>query len=172
MKEKDPVFARTSVRAFTDEPVTKEEATLLLRAAMAAPSAMDQQPWEFWVVEGRDNLEKLASASPYAKPTARAALAIVPCVKTEGLPCPDMAEQDMGASIENLLIEAAELGLGAVWQGIYPVKERIEATAQALGIPEDAGSAPFAIVAVGHPLKDVSPTGPGRFDPARIHRLG
>lgn len=114
MKENDPAFARTSVRAFTDEPVTKEEATLLLRTAMAAPSAMNQQPWEFWVVEGRDNLEKLASASPYAKPTTRATLAIVPCVKTEGLPCPDMAAQDMGASIENLLVEAAELGLAAV----------------------------------------------------------
>lgn len=172
METQDPVFARTSVRAYTDEAVTEEQVERLLRAAMAAPSAMNQEPWEFWVVEGKVQLEALASASPYAKPTAHAALAIVPCLKTEGLPCPDMAEQDMGAAIENILVEATELGLGAVWQGIYPMEERVCATAQALGIPDDAGLAPFAIVAVGHPAKPISPTGPGRFDPARVHRIG
>ena len=88
---------------------------------------MNQEPWEFWVVEGKVQLEALASASPYAKPCAHAALAIVPCLKAEGLPCPDMAEQDMGAAIENILVEAAELGLGAVWQGIYPMEERVRA---------------------------------------------
>ena len=61
-----------------------------------------------------------------------------------------MAEQDMGAAIENILVEAAELGLGAVWQGIYPMEERVHATAQVLGIPDDAGLAPFAIVARAH----------------------
>ena len=118
METQDPVFARTSVRAYTDEAVTEEQVERLLRAAMAAPSAMNQEPWEFWVVEGKVQLEALASASPHAKPCAHAALAIVPCLKTESLPCPDMAEQDMGAAIENILVETAELGLGAVWQGI------------------------------------------------------
>lgn len=103
---------------------------------------MNQEPLEFWVVEGKVQLEALASASPYAKPCAHAALAIVPCLKAEGLPCPDMAEQDMGAAIENILVEAAELGLGAVWQGIYPMEERVRAAAQVLGIPDDAGLAP------------------------------
>lgn len=172
METQDPVFARTSVRAYTDEAVTEEQVERLLRAAMAAPSAMNQEPWEFWVVEGKVQLEALASASPYAKPCAHAAPAIVPCLKAEGLPCPDMAEHDMGAAIENILVEAAELGLGAVWQGIYPMEERVRATAQILGILDDAGLASFAIVAVGHPAKPISPTGPGRFDPALVHRIG
>lgn len=171
METRDPVFARTSVRSFTDEAVSESELEHLLQAAMAAPSAMNQQPWEFWVAEGAEALTRLAAAFPYAKPTAHAAVAIVPCMKTVGLPCPEMAEQDMGACIENILIEAQELGLGAVWQGLYPVKERTKAAAEALGIPRDAALVPFAIVAVGHPAKKAEPSGPGRFDFARIHSI-
>ncbi len=167
--EDDFIFERTSVRSFTDEPVAAEDLERLLRAAMAAPSATNQQPWEFWIVTERKRLEELSSCSPYAGPTKRAAAAIVPCIKTEGVPVPGMAAQDMGAATENLLLEATHLGLGAVWQGIYPDQERADAVARFLGIAGRHDIVPFAIVAVGHPARKPAPTGPGRFDPARIH---
>lgn len=167
----DPIFRRTSVRAFTPEKLTEKEAELLLRAAMAAPSATNQQPWEFWVADAPVTLGALADASPFAAPTAKAALAIVPCLRTEGLRVPEMAAQDMGAMAENILLEATELGLGAVWQGIYPDAQRMEQVRRALRIAEDLPVAPFAIIAVGHPAKTPQPTGPARFDPARIHRI-
>lgn len=167
--EKDWIFERASVRSFTDEPVAKEDLERLLRAAMAAPSATNQQPWEFWVVTGPGRLEALSACSPYAGPTKRAAAAIVPCIRTEGILVPEMEQQDMGAAVENLLLEATRLGLGAVWQGIYPDQERASAVARVLGIEGRRDIVPFAIVAVGHPARRPAPTGPSRFDPSRIH---
>lgn len=163
----DPIFARASVRQFTGEPVTDEQVETLLRAAMAAPSACNQQPWEFYVTRDADVLAKLAQASPYAKPTAGAACAIVPCARTEGLVADEYVPQDLGAAVENILVEAVELGLGTVWMGIAPIEERMRAVAQVVGAPAEL--APFAIIAVGHPAAPVEPRGPERFEPERVH---
>ncbi len=116
----DVIFKRASVRRFTDDPMTDDEVRALLRAGMAAPSGGNQQPWEFYVVRDRATLQLLSEASPYAKPAAGAACAIVPCMRTEGLRFPEIAVQDMGACVENILLEAVDLGFGAVWMGIAP----------------------------------------------------
>ncbi len=165
----DPVLARASVRQFTEEPVSDENVRRLFVAAMAAPSARNQQPWEFYVTRDRAMLETLSQATPYAKPATGAALAIVACARTQELASPVHVPQDMGACIENILVEAANLGLGAVWMGVAPYRERMDETARMLGIPADAGLDPFAIIAVGHPASEVTPRGPERFDEARIH---
>ncbi|MBP3704743.1 MAG: nitroreductase family protein [Clostridia bacterium] len=159
------IFKRTSVRKYTEQPIEPEKTELLLRAAMAAPSACNQQPWEFYVTANKDKLAELSACSPYATPTAGAALAIVPCYRKEGLIAPSYAEIDLSACVENILLEAEELGLGAVWMGIAPGRERMENVRRAMSITDDLE--PFAIIAVGYPAAESKQQ--DRFDPARIH---
>ena len=133
---------------------------------MAAPSACNQQPWEFVVVTAPSVLQALSQCSPYAGCIGRAPLGIVVCMRTEGLHAPEYAQIDASAATENLLLEAVELGLGAVWLGIAPEPERMEAVRRATGAPEDIQ--PFALVACGYP--DKPPVPASRWDPARVHR--
>jgi nitroreductase len=163
---RDVIFERASVRAFTDAPVSDEQARLLLRAAMAAPSAGNQQPWEFYVVRDPQMLAKLAGCSPYAKPTAKAPCCIVPCLRTQGLRFPGCASQDMGACVENILLEATRLGLGAVWQAIYPEPERMQAAREVLGLGD--GLEAFCLIAIGTPASEVHAKGADRYDESRV----
>lgn len=164
----DPIFTRTSIRKFTDEPVSDADIEQLMRAAMAAPSAGNQQSWEFVLTRDAALKGALAECSPYAKPAAGADVVIVPCMRTSGeARFPEYAPVDLSICCENILIEAAVLGLGAVWLGIYPEQERMDAVAERIAIP--AGCEPFALIAVGHPAEEVPPRSAKRFDPERIH---
>ena len=62
----DAIFTRVSIREFTDEPVSDEQVERLMEAAMAAPSAGNQQPWEFVLTRDPHVKEELAACSPYA----------------------------------------------------------------------------------------------------------
>ena len=99
MKE---IFARASIRSYQDRPVEKEKIEQLLRAAMAAPTAVDQRPWEFYVVENKEVLEKIAGASQYAWPAGKAPVAIVICYRTEGNRAPEMLDIDCAICTENI----------------------------------------------------------------------
>lgn len=132
------IFHRTSIRKYQDKPVEDEKIEKMLQAAMAAPSAGNQQPWEFYVVKNKSTLEKLSQTSPYA---------------------------GCAASVENLLLEADSLGLGAVWLGIAPLKERMEAVRTILNIPENLDV--FAIIPCGYP--EAVHAQQNRFDEQRIH---
>ena len=160
------LFKRTSIRKYLDKAVEEEKIEWLLKAAMAAPSAANQQPWEFYVVTDREKLAALAQCSPYAGWVKEAPAAIVSCYRDE-LPMPEYAHIDMAASTENLLIEATELGLGAVWLGIAPVAERMEHVRAILEIPPQLTA--FAIIALGYPAKAETPK--DRYEPGRIHKV-
>lgn len=161
------IFKRASVRKFTDKPLTKRQIEKLMQAAMAAPSAGNQQPWEFYLVENPELREKLSKASMFAKPAANAPMVIVPCVRMGRLRFPECAEQDMSACIENILLEAADSGLGAVWMSIAPDPERVAVVSRALGLTEHVR--PFALIAVGRPADEVEPKGAERYDESRVH---
>ena len=165
----DAIFKRASVRRFTDDPMTDDEVRAVLRAGMAAPSGGNQQPWEFYVARDRATLQLLSEASPYAKPAAGAACAIVPCMRTEGLRFPEIAVQDMSACVENILLEAVDLGFGAVWMGIAPEPERMAAVSEIVGAP--AGLEPVAIVALGYPESEPHAKGKDRYAEDRVHWL-
>lgn len=158
------LFARRSIRSFTPEPLTDEQIEVLLKAAMAAPSASNRKPWHFVVVTEQGMRERLAESHPYAKMLPQAALCLVPCGE------PRINErfwvQDLAAATENILLAAVGLGLGAVWCGVYPSEEREDAARRTLGIPEHI--VPFAYVAVGHPAEEKEPR--TQYDPARVHR--
>ena len=159
------IFNRASVRSFAGQKVETEKIELLMKAAMAAPSACNQQPWEFVVVTDPAILKKLSECSPYAGCLRQAPLGIVVCMRTEGLRAPEYAQIDASAATENILLEAVHLGLGAVWLGIAPAPERMDAVRQVIDAPETIQ--PFGLVACGYPDKPVVPA--NRYDPVRVH---
>ena len=161
----DPVLSRRSIRRYTDEPVSAHDIESLLRAAMAAPSAGNQQPWTFVVVRERATLDAFPSFHPYAGMMSAAPAAIVVCGQPEACKWPQMWVQDCSAATENMLVKAAALGLGAVWLGVHPLEERERGARALLGIPDHV--VPFAIVPVGHPAEVKPPS--ERYDPARVH---
>jgi len=164
MKE---LFERVSIRKFTDEPVEDEKLLAILRAAMAAPSAGNQQPWEFFVVRDRAVLEALSAVSPYAGCTKKAPVAIVSAYR-EGLWAQAYAQIDMSIAMENLWLACEAEGLGGVWMGIAPQAERMQAVEQIVGIPE--GLRAFAIFPLGYPAEERQQQ--VRFDESRIHFIG
>ena len=161
MKE---IFERVSIRKYTDQPVEDEIILAILRAAMAAPSAGNQQPWEFYVVRDRSKLEELSRVSPYAGCTKTAPVAIV-SVYREKLWAPAYAQIDMSIAMENLWLACGEQGLGGVWLGIAPVEERMKAVETILNIPERLRA--FAIFPLGYPAEERKQQ--DRFDESRIH---
>ena len=162
----EEIFNRRSIRKYQDRPVEKEKIEKLLRAAMQAPSAGNQQPWEFIVVEDKEMLKKLSDASLYSKMVANSAVTFVLLSRKEGLMFPECSPQDMGAAAENLLLEAVRLGLGAVWSGMAPVKERINHVRNVLSLPENIE--PFALIPVGYPDGQKNEF-VDRFDASRVH---
>ena len=159
------LFKRISVRKYTKDSVEPEKINMILKAAMQAPSAGDQQPWEFYVVTDPKVIESLAKTSPYAGCTANAGTVIVPCYRTEGIFFPDYAHIDLAIACENLWVETTALGLGTVMLGIAPLEDRMDAVAQVLKLPENLK--PFAIFPIGYPAESRAQN--DRFKPERIH---
>lgn len=158
------IFHRTSIRKYLNKPVEDSKVEKILQAAMAAPSAGNQQPWEFYIIKDKNILKKLSQTSPYASCAASAPVAFVACYRVN-CKMPEYAQIDLSASVENLLLEADSLGLGAVWLGIAPLKERMEAVRAVLSIPEDLEA--FAIISCGYP--ESFHTQQNRFDRLRLH---
>lgn len=161
MKE---IFHRTSIRRYMDTPVEAAKVEKMLRAAMAAPSAGNQQPWEFYVVTNKEVLAQLAASSPYAGCTAAAPMAFVACYQNN-CAMPEYAEIDISAAVENLLLEADSLELGGVWLGIAPLKERMDAVKEILALPDYLSA--FAIIPCGYPV-NVGPQ-QNRYEETRVH---
>ena len=153
----DNILARTSIRSYQDRPVEQDKIEKMLRAGMAAPSAVDKRPWHFIVVTDRQILEGLAEANPNAGMAARAPLAIVVCGdKTKALTSvPEYWVQDVAAATENILLAAQGMGLGAVWTGTYPVTDRVEKVAKVLNLPEHI--VPFCTIVIGYPERYQAP---------------
>lgn len=159
------IFTRTSTRQFEERKVEQKYIVKILRAAMAAPSAKNQQPWEFYVTEDRDTIAKLAKSTPYAKPAANAPVVIVPCFNQDILTVPEMVYVDMAIATENILLEAEELGLGAVMLGVAPNEERMKAVEEILRLPENFRA--FTIIPIGYPKNKRAQE--DRYEPAKIH---
>ena len=162
------ILQRKSVRAYTDRAVSHEQLDTLIRAAMAAPTGRDMRPWHFIVLEGRQQLSPLAKQLPYAKMLAEAQAAVVVCgdmsvTDKEGNPSRNWTF-DCSAATENLLLQAEAMGLGAVWTGVYPYDERIEAVKQALHLPDHL--IPLNVIPIGYPKGDPQPK--DKYDPAKV----
>lgn len=160
------IFHRVSIRKYLDRPVEQEKIVTMLRAAMAAPSACNQQPWEYYVVADKEKIAELSQTSQYATCVKEAPIVFVACYRKE-LIAPSYAEIDMSASVENLLLQADELGLGAVWIGIAPIEERMENVAKVIGLPENLSA--FALISCGYPGETREQQ--DRYEESRVHYL-
>lgn len=163
------IIRRVSVRRYSDKPVSSEQVSALLHAAMSAPTGVNKQPWEFVVVDDPELLKQLADALPYAKMAPQAPVAIVVCGnKDRFLEGVDdvLWEQDLSAASENTLLAAHAIGLGGVWTCIYPHEERMAPVKSILHLPDNM--VPFNLIPIGHPLTDHAPM--DKWQPDRVHQ--
>jgi len=162
------LFGRRSIRVYTGQPVSDEQVRLLLEAAMAAPSAVAKDPWRFVVVRDRARLARLTEALPNGQMLATAAVGVVVCGDLDAAHDRQLSYllQDCSAAIENLLLAAHALGLGACWLGVHPRENRIAHLRTVLGIPPQV--IPVAAIAVGYPGEFKEPR--TRFNPSHVFR--
>jgi nitroreductase len=162
------IHSRKSVRHYNGEPVSKEDLTTLMKAGMAAPTAVNKQPWVFIAVTDDATLLKLAQGLPYTKMIVKSRACIVVCGdmnKTLSGIEREFWIQDCSAASENILLAAEAIGLGAVWSGIYPLQERIDHVRKVLGLPDTV--IPLNVIAVGHPTGVEKPQ--DKFNQSNIH---
>ncbi|MGE4554168.1 MAG: nitroreductase family protein [Desulfovibrionaceae bacterium] len=161
------ILTRRSVRQYTPEKIDDDTVRQLLEAAMSAPTACNQQPWEFVVVDDPAVLAKVKDVNVHAAMAAHAPLAVLVCADPAREPkCPGFWIQDCAAAMENLLLAARALGLGGVWTASYPVEARVAGYRELFGLP--GRIVPVALAVIGHPAQDQHRL--ARYDAARIHR--
>lgn len=161
----DNILTRRSIRKYTEEPVSEAETRKLLEAAMSAPSAANQQPWHFVVINDREILNKIPEILQYGQMSCEASMVIVVCLDDELEKHKGFGAQDCSAATENILLAANAMGLGAVWCGVYPKEERMNPTGEMLGLPENVH--PFSLIAIGHPGEEKEKA--DRYSEDRVH---
>jgi len=137
----------------------------LLRSAMQAPSARNLQPWEFLIIRDRDTLKRIPDYHPYSSMVPSAGLAILVCGNKDLQENPGYIVQDCSAAVQNLLLEAVNQDLGAVWLGVYPREERMEAMTELFSLPDNI--IPVALVSIGYPAE--MPGIQDRYVPEKAH---
>lgn len=160
------IMTRTSIRKYKEQPVEQEKIDIMLKAAMAAPTAVNLQPWHFIVITDKQTIGLLSGKQPTNAP-----LLIAVCGDTDKtttpdgkMKLPDFWVQDVSAATENLLLAAHALGLGAVWTGVYPAMDRVAEVANVLNCPQNI--VPVVVVRVGYP--DESPEPKNKFKEENI----
>lgn len=160
------IHTRRSIRKFTAAPVSEDTVQQLLAAAMAAPSAGNQQPWQYVVMTDKALLAKIPAINIYAAMAGRAPLGILVCGDTCLEKYAGYWVIDCAAAVQNLLLAAHALGLGAVWTGVYPTMDRVEAFRSLCAVPE--GVIPHSFIVLGHPAEEKKTE--DRYKPERVHR--
>jgi nitroreductase len=162
----ETIYARRSIRQYKEQPVEQEKLEILLKAAMAAPSAMNIKPWEFVVVTKPETMEAFRSSLMFGKHNAPAG--IVVCGNTSFFKH-SMASrfwvQDCSAATENILLAAVALGLGTVWLGVHPIHNFKKRISEILNLPDNVE--PLNVIYVGYPAE--SKPSRTQYDPQRVH---
>jgi nitroreductase len=162
----EAMHTRRSIRKFQQKPISADVVRDLLGAAMMAPSAGNQQPWQFVVISDAQMLGKVPTINPHADMAAQAPLAILVCGDLSLEKYAGFWVQDCSAATQNLLLAAHGKGLGGVWTAVYPIQDRVEAFKRLCSLPETV--VPLVLVVLGYPAE--SPDGGDRFLPDRVHR--
>jgi nitroreductase len=164
----EAIRTRRSIREYSDQPVPDDIIQQLLAAAMMAPSARNAQPWQFIRINNPTLLEKIPTFHPNGAMAANAPVAILVCGDLRLELSPGYWPQDCSAAVQNLLLAAHGLGLGAVWTGVYPREERMAGLRKLLGLPEDV--IPHSLIPLGYPVEQ--PTSEDRYKEDRVHKNG
>jgi nitroreductase len=161
----EAIFTRKSIRKYTGESLTEEQLELILRAGFAAPSAHNKQPWHFVVVRDKETLEKIAHFHPYAKMLPQAGCGIIACGDSNKEGMTGFLTEDCSAAIQNMLLAAHGIGLGAVWCGLYPVTALTSKVSGLLELPENI--IPIGLVVAGH--KNEERKAVDQYDAKKVH---
>lgn len=161
----EEIRKRRSIRKYKDEPVSDEQLEALLRSGMQAPSARNLQPWVFVESRNRELLERVPEVHPYSGMVPSAGAVILVCGNTEIQNEAGYIIEDCSAAVQNILLEAVNQQLGAVWLGVYPRAERMSGISELFGLPEHI--LPVALVSIGVPGEEKYFE--DRFDPAKVH---
>ena len=162
----ETIFRRRSIRKFTDRPVEPEKLDLLLKAAMAAPSAMNCKPWEFVVVTNPDKLAQFRKRLIFGNRNAPAAIVVCGNPSLSANPAARLFwVQDCSLAGENILIAAVSLGLGTVWIGVHPVAEFVRVVREIIGLPKHI--TPLGLLYVGYPAEEKPER--TQYDEKRVH---
>ena len=161
----DAIFERRSIRNYTDQEVKDETITELLKAGMAAPSAGNAQTWEFVLIDDKNILQKIPEIHPYSNMVPDCSKAILVCGNKNQEKYDGFWPQDCSAAAENILIDAADKGLGAVWLGIYPENDRVNKFQELFNLPEHIK--PFCLIPVGYPAEEKGTA--NRFMKEKVH---
>lgn len=161
------INTRRSIREYLDKEVSDEDILKILKAGMQAPgSRLGAEPWEFVVIKDKETLEKIAEIKPRVK-TAPVAILLV--ANIERAFYKTVWQQDMSAAAENMLLEAVNLGLGGLWNGVAPDEERMVKIGKLAGIEDVSTLKPFCIITVGYPAEGWQNKFMDKFDERRIH---
>ncbi len=166
----DCIMTRASVRSYTDEQVNDSLINKILRAGMAAPTAANQQPWHFVVINEQVLKDSITAAFEYTKMVEGCSFAVVVCGDMDNLFKGDIPDggfwvEDCSAASENMLLAAHALGIGGVWCGVYPLKDREQRLRSILNLPSNL--TPLNVMAFGYPAQPVAPK--DKWVPDKIH---
>jgi len=158
------IYSRRSIRQFIDKPVEKEKLLKIIEAGMNAPSAVNQQPWQFIIIDDRNIINEVIDVHPHALPAQRAPASILVCGDLERERSKGYWPIDCAAAVQNMLLMITELGMGGCWLGIYPREKRVQRLRELVSCPGEI--VPFALIAVGYPAEHKEQK--QLFDPQRI----
>ncbi len=159
------IKTRRSIRNYTDDNIDAKKIELLLEAAMMAPSAFDKRSWQFLVLNESKILKGLITAIPHAEMLEKAAAAILVCGDKNLEESNGLMIQNCSAAIQNILLAAHDINLGAVWVGIYPFEEIVMNTQKFFKLPDSV--LPVALVVLGYPAE--SHESISRYDSTKVH---
>lgn len=161
----EAIFTRRSIRKYTGEPVSENDIEILLRAGFHAPSAHNRQPWEFIIIKDKSKFDSIAKLHPYAKMLPQAEACIIVCGDSSKQKETGFLIEDCSASIQNILLAAHGIGLGAVWCGLYPITVLTKGIKNICLLPNHI--IPVGMVVLGHKGEERNQV--DRFDTHKLH---
>ena len=161
----EEIFNRRSIRKYKDKDVSDNTIKKILKAGMAAPSAGDQQPWQFIVIDEDEIKKQITNIHPYADMLNQAPAGILVCGDKSLEKHKGYWVQDCSAATQNILLMIDSLGLAGVWLGVYPREKRVNGISKLFDLPENV--IPFSLISMGYPAEAKKPN--DRYLENRVH---
>jgi nitroreductase len=159
------ILTRRSIREYTEKEIPDDVIKNILKAGFSAPSAANQQPWHFIIIDDKNILNKIPGFHKRAEFITKAKKAILVCADKKLEKFKGYWPVDCSSATENMLLAARALGLGGCWIGIYPQEYRVKELKNIFNLPESV--IPFSIVSLG--FTDEEQKEVNRYKEDRIH---
>lgn len=170
MDAMDAILTRRSIRKYKKKAVGQGEREMLLRAAMRAPSTVNNRDWAFIAVDDQGLLNRLADGlNGNGEMLREAPVAFVICgdLNLALASGKDFWIVDASLAAENLLIAAHAMGLGAVYLGVFPRENKMKHVTEVLGLPEHLR--PLTVIPVGWPDEEKPSREEESWEPHKIY---